>query len=41
MMKIKLKVKAMVFTNTQEYYQKESIDFGAKVKFNTTIKVMR
>ena len=31
-------LKAMVFTNTQEYYQKESIDFGAKVKFNTPNK---
>ncbi|AXK48529.1 hypothetical protein CRU87_08035 [Aliarcobacter trophiarum LMG 25534] len=31
-------LKAMVFTNTQEYYQKESIEFAAKVKFNTPNK---
>lgn len=31
-------LKAMVFTDTQEYYQKESIDFSAKVKFNTPNK---
>lgn len=31
-------LKAMVFETTEEYYQKQSIDFSAKVKFNTPNK---
>ncbi len=31
-------LRAIVFNSSEEYYQKESIDFGAKIKFNTPNK---